>query len=140
MYVAESVIVSSKYTSRSAEIRIFSIKGKTSKTKVAEGTNLLKVIQKSGFDISAPCKGNGTCGKCKVIVEGANEEIKGREKKLLGSKLIENGYRLACYHEVKGELDIYLDKKETEAQIAVNTIEKKVELDPIVKKIIRFIS
>ena len=35
------------------------------------GENLLRLLQRAGCPISAPCGGNGTCGKCKVLVNGA---------------------------------------------------------------------
>ncbi|MBQ1269842.1 MAG: DUF4445 domain-containing protein [Clostridia bacterium] len=39
----------------------------------SEGENLLSVLQQNGFPISAPCGGNGKCGKCKVtLVEDGN--------------------------------------------------------------------
>ena len=34
------------------------------------GENLLKLLQRHGLVIDAPCGGNGTCGKCKVTVDG----------------------------------------------------------------------
>ena len=34
------------------------------------GENLLRLLQRAGCPISAPCGGNGTCGKCKVLVNG----------------------------------------------------------------------
>jgi len=34
------------------------------------GQNLLQVIRDNGFELYAPCGGNGTCGKCRVQVKG----------------------------------------------------------------------
>ena len=34
------------------------------------GENLLDILQKAGLIQDAPCGGNGTCGKCKVLVDG----------------------------------------------------------------------
>lgn len=36
---------------------------------VSEGDTLLRVLQREGFEVSAPCGGNGTCGKCVVEVQ-----------------------------------------------------------------------
>ncbi|HIZ55691.1 MAG TPA: DUF4445 domain-containing protein [Firmicutes bacterium] len=38
--------------------------------RVKHGQNLLKALRAEGFLIPAPCGGNGTCGKCHVIVNG----------------------------------------------------------------------
>jgi len=37
---------------------------------VAAGTVLLQALQQAGLHADAPCGGNGTCGKCKVLVDG----------------------------------------------------------------------
>ncbi len=37
---------------------------------VPAGENLLKVLQEAGLHPDAPCGGNGTCGKCKVLLDG----------------------------------------------------------------------
>jgi uncharacterized 2Fe-2S/4Fe-4S cluster protein (DUF4445 family) len=34
------------------------------------GEVLLNALRNNGFDIYAPCGGNGTCGKCKVLIKG----------------------------------------------------------------------
>ena len=34
------------------------------------GQNLLQIVRGHEHDISAPCGGNGTCGKCKIKVKG----------------------------------------------------------------------
>ena len=38
--------------------------------KVSKGENLLRVLQSKGFFIDVPCGGVGTCGKCKVELDG----------------------------------------------------------------------
>ena len=37
---------------------------------VPMGTNLLEALRSGGFIVDAPCGGRGTCGKCRVIVDG----------------------------------------------------------------------
>ena len=37
------------------------------------GANLLEVLRAAGFGPDAPCGGNGTCGKCKVLVNGSEQ-------------------------------------------------------------------
>lgn len=38
--------------------------------EAAEGALLLRVLQDQGLVVDAPCGGKGTCGKCKVLVDG----------------------------------------------------------------------
>ena len=39
-------------------------------TSVPMGTNLLEALRSGGYIVDAPCGGRGTCGKCRVIVDG----------------------------------------------------------------------
>ena len=54
-----------------------------------EDRTLLSVLQENGFEINAPCGGNGKCGKCKVYVSG-------------------KGSVISCKYLVKGSIDIVL--------------------------------
>jgi len=38
--------------------------------EAATGENLLQVLRAGGFFVDASCGGNGSCGKCKVLVDG----------------------------------------------------------------------
>lgn len=40
---------------------------------VSGGRNLLHVLREAGGCPDAPCGGNGTCGKCKVIIDGKED-------------------------------------------------------------------
>lgn len=109
-------------------------KGKISEKQVDSGTNLLKFLRKNSIDVNASCGGNGSCGKCKVKVEGLPEIKSEKEKKLLGAKSIEKGFRLACYNLVKSDMDIYLDDFKEEAKIMTNTESRKLKFLPLIKK------
>jgi uncharacterized 2Fe-2S/4Fe-4S cluster protein (DUF4445 family) len=103
--------------------------------KVETGKNLLKLLHENEYHISSPCKGNGTCGKCKVHVEGIINKPKSKEKHLLSDKLIENSFRLACYVDIDSDLNIYINSEEKKAKIATHSIEREVKIEPLVKKV-----
>lgn len=65
---------------------------------VPAGTRLIDAIG----TIDAPCGGNGTCGKCRVIASGALSAPDEAERALLGGD-IARGIRLACIARVEGE-------------------------------------
>ena len=66
--------------------------------EAAAGENLLDIIQEleiSGFN--APCGGQGTCGKCRIVhKEGILNPITDQEKSQLDSPDIAKGIRMAC--------------------------------------------
>jgi len=85
------------------------------------GENLLIALRKKGLNILSPCNGAGTCGQCKVRFEqDAPTPIEG-DRRFLNSQEIEDGWRLSCLHEVKGEAAIYLvaqaGELDTKAQV-----------------------
>lgn len=74
----------------------------------------------------APCAGKGTCGKCKVRVDGPLSEMKDSEKKLLKDK---TEFRLACFVTPEGDCELWMED-EAKAKIALYGERKDVVLDP----------
>ncbi len=58
--------------------------------------NLLKMLQEKNEYISAPCNGNGICGKCIVRYKSGATEPTKQDREFLSEKQLEQGYRLAC--------------------------------------------
>ncbi|MCX7923378.1 MAG: ASKHA domain-containing protein [Clostridia bacterium] len=109
-------------------------KGKVTEKKVESGTNLLSFFRKNSIDVSAPCGGRGTCGKCKVRVNGLVKEPSNKEKSLLGNKSLDKGYRLACYNKIASDIDVYLDKSEDKANILTEVSEREIQFEPLIAK------
>jgi ferredoxin len=76
-------------------------------TKSKKNNTILEVAKKNNIKIKAPCK-KGKCGKCLVRAKGELNELTSSEKKSLSNKKIDEGYRLACVAEVKGDVEIEL--------------------------------
>jgi uncharacterized 2Fe-2S/4Fe-4S cluster protein (DUF4445 family) len=77
-----------------------------------EGSTLLSVLQENGFEVHAPCGGNGTCGKCKVYVSG-------------------KGSVISCKYLVKDSIDIVLPgSREASILTSQHAFSKKPELKP----------
>lgn len=102
--------------------------GAIKEIKAEEGSNLLKILNKNGENLSAPCGGKGTCGKCKVGVEGITSAARGRESKLLSDKDINSGKRLACYINVDSDLTVYLNDENTSAKVVTEGSRKKIKV------------
>jgi uncharacterized 2Fe-2S/4Fe-4S cluster protein (DUF4445 family) len=76
--------------------------------EAAAGENLLEVLRRGGIFPDAPCGGNGTCGKCRVTVDG--REV------------------LACRTAVHGDLQVILPQAR-ETVILTEGISPKLETD-----------
>lgn len=66
--------------------------GKPTEHIVEEGQNLLQLIQDNDVEISAPCGGHGTCGKCKVEVKN-------------------DGHVTSCLYEVHKDIEVILPEE-----------------------------
>jgi uncharacterized 2Fe-2S/4Fe-4S cluster protein (DUF4445 family) len=72
--------------------------------RVPRGTNLLEALQGfDDFDFDAPCGGMGTCGKCKVLVDGDVSAPEAHEQRFLSPMALEKGERLACMVTLRGD-------------------------------------
>ncbi len=92
--------------------------GKRTIIESPKGNSLLDILRTNGFHIYAPCGGKGTCGKCRVTVEG-------------------EGVVTSCTFYPKYDIKVILPGDE-EAKIIVNQTEelqdlpyKKTDIDDI---------
>jgi uncharacterized 2Fe-2S/4Fe-4S cluster protein (DUF4445 family) len=77
-----------------------------------EYRTLLSVLQENGFEVNAPCGGNGKCGKCKVYVSG-------------------KGSVISCKYLVTDSIDIVLPgSREAAILTDQHAFSKKPELKP----------
>lgn len=75
---------------------------------VEENALLGGAIIATGLPLEQPCAGRGTCGKCKVLVEGVLSPLDEVERKQLSPAELVAGYRLACRARVRGNVSVTL--------------------------------
>lgn len=59
---------------------------------------ILTYLQEQGAMVQAACNGSHQCGKCKIKITNRSVPINPKEARMLTTKEIEEGYRLACFH------------------------------------------
>jgi uncharacterized 2Fe-2S/4Fe-4S cluster protein (DUF4445 family) len=69
---------------------------------------LANAIIATGLPLEQPCAGRGTCGKCKVLVEGNLKPPDEVEQKQVSVAELSAGYRLACRARVIGDVSVTL--------------------------------
>jgi len=85
---------------RKKEQIIIHQQAKVTHTEAETGEILLDVLRNKGYDVYAPCGGNGTCGKCKILVKG-------------------EGIVTACLYLIKDSIELVLpDKREAKVLVA----------------------
>lgn len=75
---------------------------------VEENSLLGDGVVATGLPLEQPCAGRGTCGKCKILVDGPLTPLDEVEQKLLSSAELSAGYRLACRARVRGDVSVTL--------------------------------
>lgn len=74
--------------------------------EVDEGENLLRAAMAAEVHINASCGGDGTCGKCRVIVDEGQVEAGSPPKNVFSEEEEAEGYRLACLSHIKSNLEV----------------------------------
>lgn len=87
--------------------------------------SLLRILQEKNEYISAPCNGNGTCGKCVVRFQSGATEPSARDREIFSEKQLTEGYRLACQSYPTGVYEIEIPQKEEEIEVLSGWQEEK---------------
>lgn len=79
--------------------------------------NLLEMLQEKNEYISAPCNGNGICGKCIVRYKRGATEPTRRDREVFSEKQLEDGYRLACQSYPAGAYEVEIPESEETIEV-----------------------
>jgi len=111
------------------------------RVEVQAGANILDVAQKADIYINASCSGNGSCGKCKLVVETGS--VESEENSLLSLSEKEKGYVLACQAKVKNDVTLRIPEEMLEKKLKATGMGNEAtdklkglvnDIDPIIKK------
>jgi uncharacterized 2Fe-2S/4Fe-4S cluster protein (DUF4445 family) len=115
---------------------VFEPEGKTA--TVTRGATVLEAARQTGIGIRSECGGEGTCGKCRVIVkeQGTPRRVTRVEKKFLSAEEIRRGYRLACQTKIFRNSRILLppETRLKSRKIQTEGYERPVRLNPSLEK------
>jgi len=108
--------------------------------KAEPGENLRLLANASGVFIRSDCNGDGTCGKCRVVIAEHGEslgELTYSEQDLLSERDARQGYRLACQVYVKENLVVRIPEESglRIRQVQSTGLERKMRLNPSVEKV-----
>lgn len=78
--------------------------------EVDSGTDVLAAAQQADIDMKAPCGGDGTCGKCAILLKSGKAQT--REGSAVAARLKDHGLSLACQTIVQDE-DIVVEIPQT---------------------------
>lgn len=87
---------------------------------VLPGTRLVEAAAEAGLLIDVPCGGEGTCGKCRLIVASGAAEPTTIERKWFSDEELQAGWRLACQSAVNGPAEVDIPS------VSLATVEQKI--------------
>jgi len=94
---------------------------------VTTGTPLTDAFLVAGFLISSPCGGQGTCGRCKVLIK--NGAAPATPCRHLSQTELDQGYRLACRTKIENDLTVIVPELPGETLI-LDRHKRKIEALP----------
>ncbi len=87
---------------------------------VLPGTRLVEAAAEAGLLIDVPCGGEGSCGKCRLIVVSGAAEPTTIERKWFSDEELQAGWRLACQSAVDGPAEVDIPS------VSLATVEQKI--------------
>jgi len=98
--------------------------------KAFKGQNLLKALIENGVIVQNPCNGKGTCGKCKVLVNGETVKTSNADLDHLSTEEIRKGIHLSCSFKIAKDMEITIVGKEEKIDILTAGKEIDVTVKP----------
>lgn len=100
------------------------------------GVKLLAALSQEGINLPTSCGGAGTCGLCRVRVDGAGDTALPIERVTLNARDIKDGYRLACQLVVRGDMQISVPPELLGTGSWMCAVTSTRMLSPLIKEIV----
>ncbi len=100
------------------------------------GESILEAYTREGGYISAPCGGNGICGKCRIRVRAGELPITKADESYFSEKELTQGYRLSCeaYPEMDCEIELCQGEENDFSIVGMQSKEDKIVNNGAIKK------
>lgn len=73
-----------------------------------ESVTVLEAAFRAGVEINSACGGKGTCGRCRVLVEG---KVESAPSKQISQAEWDRGWRLACLTKIGGDTAVFVPEE-----------------------------
>lgn len=105
--------------------------------EAARGEQLLSVLHGAGIAIPAACGGSGTCGLCRVTVEGdGGGLLQATERGLLSPAERRAHVRLACQTRLRGSVDVVVPADILAAESFPCAVRSNRMLAPLIRELV----
>lgn len=132
---AQMADVAGKVDARKADVHTIDFEPIGRRVEAATGTSILAAAHGSGIDIVSICGGEGTCGRCRVVVDGAVSGPQTADRTFISQLELDAGERLACRAHVRGDVKVVIPKASmvTDPRLQVGGLERAVVIEAAVR-------
>ncbi|MCE5974906.1 NADH:ubiquinone reductase (Na(+)-transporting) subunit F [Sinirhodobacter sp. WL0062] len=119
-----------------AETMTVTVNG-TERIEAARGDRLLGVLHGAGIGIPAACGGSGTCGLCRVVVEGEGAGTpQATEKGILSAAERKAHVRLACQTALRGPCSVDVPQEFLGATGFTCSVVSNRQMAPLIRELV----
>jgi uncharacterized 2Fe-2S/4Fe-4S cluster protein (DUF4445 family) len=105
------------------------------RVEVAPGTDLLDAARQAGIGLASVCGGEGTCGRCRVVImSGSVTPPVDADRRFISQLELTSGQRLACRCQVYSDVKIHVPKASlvTDQRLQVSGVARQMQIEAAV--------
>jgi uncharacterized 2Fe-2S/4Fe-4S cluster protein (DUF4445 family) len=102
------------------------------RVQVKPGTDLLDAARQAGIGLASVCGGEGTCGRCRIMVMSGNVTPPvDADRRYLSQLELTSGQRLACRCQIYSDVKVHVPKASlvTDQRLQVNGLARKMQIE-----------
>ncbi|MBI5565061.1 MAG: DUF4445 domain-containing protein [Chloroflexi bacterium] len=105
------------------------------RVQVKPGTDLLDAARQAGIGLASVCGGEGTCGRCRVVImSGSVTPPVDADRRYLSQLEISSGQRLACRCQIYSDVKVHVPKASlvTDQRLQVSGVSRQMQIEAAV--------
>ena len=105
------------------------------RVEVAPGTDLLAAARQAGIGLASVCGGEGTCGRCRVVIMAGNVTPPvDADRRFISQLELTSGQRLACRCQVSSDVKVHVPKASlvTDQRLQVSGVARQMQIEAAV--------
>src|SRR5512143_1774792 len=103
---------------------------------VAPGTDLLEAARQAGIGLASVCGGEGTCGRCRVVIMTGNVTPPvDADRRFISQLELTSGQRLACRCQVYSDVKVHVPKASlvTDQRLQLDGQARQLQIDQTIR-------
>ncbi len=102
------------------------------RVEVAPGTDLLDAARQAGIGLASVCGGEGTCGRCRVVIMAGNVTPPvDADRRFISQLELTSGQRLACRCQIYSDVKVHVPKASlvTDQRLQLDGKARQLQID-----------